>query len=91
MKYNNKNSKNINIKVVAYMCDISVWNKFKTNKADFAIGGPTIGLLFKSYNEKYGTNYLAGSLEMNETSKDSNGNPIPSITEIGYRISNNGG
>ena len=91
LKYNNKNSKNTNIKVVAYMCDTSVWNKFKTNKADFAIGGPTIELLFKSYNEKYGTNYLAGSLEMNETSKDSNGNPIPSITEIGYRISNNGG
>ena len=91
LKYNNKNSKNTNIKVVAYMCDTSVWNKFKTNKADFAIGGPTIELLFKSYNEKYGTNYLAGSLEMNETSKDSNGDPIPSITEIGYRISDNGG
>ena len=80
-----------NMRIVAYMCDTSVWNKFKTDKADFAIGGPTIELLFKSYNKKYGTNYLAGSLESNETSKDSEGNPIESINKTGYRISNNGG
>ena len=80
-----------NMRVVAYMCDTSVWNKFKTTKAEFAIGGPTIELLFKSYNKKYRTNYLAGSLESNETSKDSAGNPVESINKIGYRISNNGG
>ena len=80
-----------NMRVVAYMCDTSVWNKFKTDKADFAIGGPTIELLFKSYNKKYGTNYLAGSLESNETSKDSEGNTVESINNTGYRISNNGG
>ena len=80
-----------NMRVVAYMCDTSVWNKFKTDKADFAIGGPTIELLFKSYNKKYGTNYLAGSLESNETSKDSEGNTVESINKTGYRISNNGG
>lgn len=89
--YNNTKSTNDNMKAVAYMCDTSVWNKLKTDKAEFAIGSPTIELLFKSYNKKYGTNYLAGSLESNETSKDSDGNPVQSINKVGYRISNNGG
>ena len=91
LTYNHVSSTDNNMKVVAYMCDTSVWNKFKTSKADFAIGGPTIELLFKSYNKKYGTNYLAGSLESNETSKDSEGKSVESINKTGYRISNNGG
>ena len=91
LTYNKTRSTNDNMKAVAYMCDTNVWNKFKTNKADFTIGGPTIELLFKSYNKKYGTNYLAGSLERNEDSKDSNGNTIESISKVGYSISDNGG
>ena len=91
LTYNHVSSTDNNMRVVAYMCDTSVWNKFKTSKADFAIGGPTIELLFKSYNKKYGTNYLAGSLESNETSKDSEGKSVESINKTGYRISNNGG
>ncbi len=91
LTYNNTKSTNTNMRVVAYMCDTSVWNKFKTDKAEFAIGSPTIELLFKSYNKKYGTNYLAGSLESNDTSKDSEGNPVESVNKTGYRISNNGG
>lgn len=91
LTYNKTRSTNDNMKAVAYMCDTNVWNKFKTNKADFTIGGPTIELLFKSYNKKYGTNYLAGSLESNETSKDSEGKSVESINKTGYRISNNGG
>ena len=91
LTYNNTKSTNNNMKAVAYMCDTSVWNIFKTDKAEFVIGSPTIELLFKSYNKKYGTNYLAGSLESNETSKDSEGNPVESVNKTGYRISNNGG
>ena len=91
LTYNNTKSTNTNMKVVAYMCDTSVWNIFKTDKAEFAIGSPTIELLFKSYNKKYGKNYLAGSLESNETSKDSEGNPVASVNKNGYRLSCDGG
>ena len=48
-----------NMKSVAYMLDTDVWNNFKGIQAEYAIGGPTIELLMKSYNEKYGTNYMA--------------------------------
>ena len=48
------------MKSVAYMLDTNAWSKFAvTGKADYAIGGPTVELLFKSYNQKYGTNYVA--------------------------------
>ena len=54
--FNTKNysSTNGNMKAVAYMMDTTAWNsKFLDNdKADYVIGGPTIELLFKSYNEK---------------------------------------
>ena len=48
-----------NMKSVAYMLDTKAWSGFATDKADYAIGGPTIELLFKSYNQKHGTNYVA--------------------------------
>ena len=50
-----------NMKSVAYMLDTNAWSKFAVSgKADYAIGGPTVELLFKSYNQKYsGTNYVA--------------------------------
>ena len=56
-KYGSENSSNENMKAVAYMLDTSeqVWGKFAGEKAKYAIGGPTIELLFKSYNEKYNT------------------------------------
>ncbi len=44
------------MKAVAYMLDTNVWSVFKGDKAEYAIGGPTIELLVKSYNQKYGTN-----------------------------------
>ena len=63
--FNTKNysSTNGNMKAVAYMMDTTAWNsKFlDSSKAEYAIGGPTIELLFKSYNEKYGTSYVAGA------------------------------
>ena len=45
------------MKDVAYMMDTKAWNsKFlDSNKADYCIGGPSVELLFKSYNEKYKT------------------------------------
>ena len=49
-----------NMKSVAYMLDTKAWSGFAvTGKADYAIGGPTIEVFFKSYNQKYGTNYVA--------------------------------
>lgn len=44
-----------NIKAVAYMLDIKAWSNFKDaeGKALYAIGGPTIEMLFKSYNQKH--------------------------------------
>ena len=57
---------NDNIKAVAYMLDTTAWSTFKDNnednngKADYAIGGPTLEMLFKSYNQKHpGKNYEA--------------------------------
>ena len=51
-------STNSNMKSVAYMMDTTAWNsKFRdTGKAEYVIGGPTVELLFKSYNEKYKLN-----------------------------------
>ena len=56
-----KSSSYNNMKSVAYMLDTNAWSKFAVSgKADYAIGGPTVELLFKSYNQKYsGTNYVA--------------------------------
>ena len=55
-----KSSTNNNMKSVAYMLDTKAWSGFAvTDKADYAIGGPTLELLFKSYNQKYTTNYVA--------------------------------
>ncbi len=43
------------MKAVAYMLDTEIWKKFANEDvADYAIGGPTIELLFKAYNEAYG-------------------------------------
>lgn len=53
---------NVNMKVVAYMLDTTAWSTFKDSngKADYAIGGPTLEMLFKSYNQKHpGKNYEA--------------------------------
>ena len=60
-------STNSNMKSVAYMMDTTAWNsKFKGNKAEYAIGGPTVELLFKSYNGKYGTTYESQAIESSD-------------------------
>ncbi len=77
-KYGSANSTYENMKAVAYMLDISeeVWGKFAGEKAEYAIGGPTIELLFKSYNEKYNTN---------------NKYQVRAEDEYGYKVSVDGG
>ena len=58
-----KSSTSTNMKSVAYMLDTNAWSKFAVpGKADYVIGGPTVELLFKSYNQKYGTNYVAEAI-----------------------------
>lgn len=66
-----------NMKAVAYMLDTVAWNIFKDKEgnASYAIGGPTLEILFKSYNQKHSeNNYEAQAL-----------------SEAGYQIRNNGG
>ena len=77
-KYGSENSLLENMKAVAYMLDTSeeVWGKFAGDKAKYAIGGPTIELLFKSYNEKYNTN---------------NKYQAQAASPTGYRITTDGG
>ena len=83
-------SANNNMKSVAYMMDTTAWNsKFKGNKAEYAIGGPTVELLFKSHKGKYGTTYESQAIESSDktntgyqirkTSKDTWANYVSSM------------
>ena len=68
-------SANNNMKAVAYMLDTGIWSSFKTEKAEYAIGGPTVEMLMASYNQKYaskGIDYRAraSSATGYEISKD---------------------
>ena len=78
------------MKSVAYMMDTTAWNsKFKGNKAEYAIGGPTVELLFKSHKGKYGTTYESQAIESSDktntgyqirkTSKDTWANYVSSM------------
>lgn len=43
-----------NMKASEYLLDSSIWNtKYKTEKADWAIGGPTLELFVAAYNKVY--------------------------------------
>ena len=96
--FNTKNysSTNSNMKAVAYMMDTKAWNsKFlDSNKADYCIGGPSVELLFKSYNEKYKTAYesqasSATGYQIRKTSSDSwdsRGSPMLSTSDPLYEI-----
>ena len=59
LKKNAQTSTNNNMKAVGYMTDTNVWKVFAGEKAEYAIGGPTIEMLMKSYSQKYGVNYQA--------------------------------
>ena len=65
-------SDNNNLKAIAYMLDTEIWGDYKGEKAEYAIGGPTIELLMKSYSEKYNVDYKAQASSINgyQISKD---------------------
>ena len=42
-----------NIKAVAYLLDTNIWNVFAGDKAEYAIGGPTIELFCASYQQRH--------------------------------------
>ena len=47
-------SSNINMKATEYLLDSSIWNtNYKTDKADWAVGGPTLELFVAAYNKKF--------------------------------------
>lgn len=50
-----------NMRAVASMLDTNIWSSFmdSNGKAKYAIGGPTIEMLMKSYNDSHGTDYGA--------------------------------
>ena len=58
-------SKNDNIKSVAYLLDTTVWKCFAGLKAKYAIGAPTIDLVIDSYNKTHNTNYSYESVNEN--------------------------
>ena len=53
LEKNNTVSKNNNMKAVAYMVDTGIWSSFKTEKAEYVVGGPTVEMLMASYSKKY--------------------------------------
>ena len=48
-----------NMRAVAYMLDTGIWSSFKTEKADYAIGGPTVEMLMASYSKSHNEKYKA--------------------------------
>ena len=74
-------STNNNMKAVAYMLDTNAWSGFREEGvAEYAIGGPTIELLFEAYNKAYpDTNYPNGKYQARAKSA------------TGYKISTDGG
>ncbi len=61
----NYSSSNENMRAVAYMLDTDVWNVYKADKAEYAIGGPTVEMLMESYSKKNNVNYQAKAANSN--------------------------
>ena len=53
-----------NMRAVASMLDTNIWSSFmdSNGKAKYAIGGPTLEMLMKSYNDSHGTDYGAKAI-----------------------------
>ena len=77
LEENNTVSKNSNMRTVAYMLDTGIWSSFKTDKAEYAIGGPTVEMLMASYNKKYQSERIDYRAQ--------------ATSSIGYQISKDGG
>lgn len=55
---NNYTSTNNNMKAVAYMLDKDIWSDFANSSvAEYAVGGPSVEMLLKSYSEKMNVDY----------------------------------
>ena len=79
---------NTHIKAVAYMLDTTAWSGFAGTDAEYAIGGPSIELLFDAYNRAYpDETYPNGKYKAQATDKTGTGEDI----EKGYEISWDGG
>ena len=50
---------NANMRAVAYMLDTNAWSVYKGENADYAVGGPNIEMIMKSYSQKHGVDYRA--------------------------------
>ena len=74
----NYTSTNNNMKAVAYMLDKDIWGNFANSSvAEYAVGGPSVEMLLKSYCEKY-----PEKKELYKTQASS---------ATGYQVSKNGG
>ena len=62
---NSTASTNNNMKAVAYMTDTDVWKVYAGEKAEYAIGGPTIEMFMKSCSQKYNGDYQAKATNIN--------------------------
>lgn len=50
---------NLNEQAAAWLCDPSKWTAYcDTDKANYAIGGPSVEMYVKSYNQTHGDNAL---------------------------------
>ena len=47
------------MKAVAYMLDTGIWSSFKTEKAEYVVGGPTVEMLMASYSKSHSVDYKA--------------------------------
>lgn len=75
---NNYTSTYNNMKAVAYMLDKDIWSDFANRTvAEYAVGGPSVEMLLKSYCEK-----VPEKKDLYKTQASS---------ETGYQVSNNGG
>lgn len=56
----NYSSGNYNMKAVAYMLDKDIWSDFANRTvAEYAVGGPSVEMLLKSYSEKKNVDFRA--------------------------------
>ena len=70
-------SANPNMKAVAYLLDKQLWtDKFKGNGAEYIVGGPSLEMVFNSYNQYTNQSNMYQSIAENS---------------LGYKMSDNGG
>ena len=56
---NGYSSTNNNMKAVAYMLDTKAWSVYAGEGAQYAVGGPSIEMIMKSYSQAHGVDYRA--------------------------------